>query len=238
MESTIKKTIILIIIIVFYSSFFISAQTKKIDYYSIGYNDALNRNKFDSKYLIEKLSDSLKKITDEDDKIQFVKDTQAYNLGYSAGICEKQGLDYTDIYPIILEYFDDIENYFSNNSKEVFNPGVSAEEYQSQRIVLNWYKNIGVIQTTTSDKNPATVRVNVFLGYKSDETATEAEIKSRTVEIKDYLRRYFRGKSKAELTNPNNEEKLKTEIRNSINDLILSSSKIRDVSFEQLDVIE
>ncbi len=78
----------------------------------------------------------------------------------------------------------------------------------------------------------------MFLGYKSDETATEAEIKSRSVEIKDYLRRYFRGKTKAELTNPNNEEKLKTEIRNSINDLILSSSKIRDVSFEQLDVIE
>ena len=37
---------------------------------------------------------------------------------------------------------------------------------------------------------------------------------------------------------PQNEQKLKIELRNAINDEILSSSKIKDVSFQQLDVIE
>ena len=58
------------------------------------------------------------------------------------------------------------------------------------------------------------------------------------MELKDFLRRYLRGKTKAELSNPNNQEKLKMEIRNGINDKVLSSSKVRDIQFEQLDVIE
>ena len=60
----------------------------------------------------------------------------------------------------------------------------------------------------------------------------------RSVEIKDFLRRYFSGKTAAELKNVDNEDKLKMEIRNGINDKVLSGSKIRDVSFDQKDVIE
>ena len=81
-------------------------------------------------------------------------------------------------------------------------------------------------------------RVNVYLGYKKDDKATSTEITQRSVELKDFLRKYFRGKTAAELKNSNNEEKLKMEIRNGINDKVLSSSKIRDISFDQLDVIE
>ena len=139
---------------------------------------------------------------------------------------------------IVVIVFFTVKIVNKNNSKEVYNPGISAEEYQGQREIYDWYKSIGVIQTTTSDENPATVRVNVFLGYKKDDKVTSTEITQRTVEIKDYLRRYFRGKSASELKNSNNEDKLKMEIRNGINDLILSGSKIRDISFDQLDVIE
>ena len=139
---------------------------------------------------------------------------------------------------IVVVVFFTVKIVSNNSSKQAYNPGITAEEYQGQREVFDWYKSIGVIQTTTSDENPATVRVNVFLGYKKDDKVCSTEITQRTVELKDYLRRYFRGKSASELKNSNNEDKLKMEIRNGINDLILSNSKIRDISFDQLDVIE
>ena len=222
-----KKIILFILLLS--STFVLFAQSRQIDYYSIGYNDAYNNKKFDSKYSIEKLADSLKKISDEDEKIQFIENVQAYNLGFTAGICDKQKIDYTDVYGLIYDY---IKDYVSSS----YAPLVSAEEYQGQSEVYSWYKSLGVIQVMTSDG--ATVRANIYLGYKKDDKATSTEITSRSVELKDFLRRYFRGKTKAELSNPNNEDKLKMEIRNGINDKVLSSSKVRDIQFEQLDVIE
>ena len=96
---------------------------------------------------------------------------------------------------------------------------------------------MGSIRTKTSDVNPASVIVEVVLGYKKDDKATSTEITQRTVELKDFLRRYFTQKSYEELK-PQNEEALRIEIRNAINDSILSSSKIKDVRFMTLDVIQ
>jgi len=115
----------------------------------------------------------------------------------------------------------------------------SSEEYVSgQREIFDWYTSLGVIQTTTCDEPPATVRVDVALAYKKDDKATSTEITQRTVELKAYLRRYFSSKTAAELRNTNNEDALENEIKNGINDKILSSSRIRDVVFQQKDVIE
>ena len=97
---------------------------------------------------------------------------------------------------------------------------------------------MGIIQTTTSDDPPATVRVDVALAYKKDDKAASAEITARLVELKAFLRRYFSSKTAAELRNPNNEDALENEIKNGINDKILSSSRIRDVVFQQKDVIQ
>ena len=117
-----------------------------------------------------------------------------------------------------------------NSAKNAYNPNISAEQYQGEKeeTDYDWYKSVGVIQTTTCDETPATVRINVYLGYK----------KGKRYVRNSRIRRYFRGKTAAELLNSNNEEKLKMEIRNGINDNVLSSSKIRDISFDQLDVIE
>ena len=115
----------------------------------------------------------------------------------------------------------------------------SAEEYVSgQREIFDWYTSLGLIQTSTCDDPPATVRVDVALAYKKDDKATSTEITQRTVELKSFLRRYFSGKTAAELRNPNNEDALENELKNGINDKILSSSKIRDVVFQTKDVIE
>ena len=60
---------ILIILVTFLFVFnFLPAQSKEIDYYSIGYNDAISRRKFNSKYSIENLSKSLKSISSKDEK--------------------------------------------------------------------------------------------------------------------------------------------------------------------------
>jgi flagellar FliL protein len=112
-----------------------------------------------------------------------------------------------------------------------------SEDYKEIAEELEWYTSLGEIQTRTSDPIPASVVVNIFLGYKKEDKATSTEITQRTVELKDFLRRYFTQKTAEELR-PQNEENLKIEIRNAINDSILSSSKIKDVRFMQMDVIQ
>ncbi len=112
-----------------------------------------------------------------------------------------------------------------------------SSEYGSKREVLDWYTSLGQVSTKTSDAIPASVIVEVVLGYKQADKAASTEITQRQIEIKDYLRRYFTELTVEDLR-PRNEEKRRIEIRNAINDDILSSSKIRDVRFLNLQIIE
>ena len=112
-----------------------------------------------------------------------------------------------------------------------------SQEYGSKREVLDWYTSLGQISTKTSDSIPASVIVEVVLGYKQADKAASTEITQRQIEIKDYLRRYFTQRTVEDLR-PRNEENRRIEIRNAINDDILSSSKIRDVRFLNLQIIE
>ncbi|MFI3258006.1 MAG: flagellar basal body-associated FliL family protein [Spirochaetales bacterium] len=112
---------------------------------------------------------------------------------------------------------------------------VSAD-YTPQREVYSWYENLPDIRTKTDDAIPASVVVTVVLGYDLDNTTTSSEITARRIEIQDYLRKYFSSKRRAELT-PQNEDALKLEIKNDIND-ILTQSAIRDVRFLSFDIVE
>lgn len=111
-----------------------------------------------------------------------------------------------------------------------------TEEYSTNRELLDWYTSLGSMRTKTNDATPASVMVEVVLGYKKEDKAISTEITQKSIELKDFLRRYFSQKSAEELA-PQNEENLKIEIRNAINDQILSGSKIKDIRFMQLDVI-
>ena len=125
-------------------------------------------------------------------------------------------------------------------SKNIASAGAipSSEEYVSgQREIYDWYTSLGVIQTTTCDDPPATVRIDIALGYKKDDKATSTEITQRTVELRSFLRRYFNGKTAYDLR-ASNEDAVLNEIKNGINDKILSSSRVRAVEFQQKDVIE
>lgn len=123
----------------------------------------------------------------------------------------------------------------NNTTRQVAIP--TSDEYHVQREALAWYSSLGPIRTRTSDDVPASVIANVYLGYTKEDKAAATELNERKVELVDYLRRYFTEKTIEELK-PNNEARLKIELRNAINDEILSNSKIRDVSFQQLDVVE
>jgi len=112
-----------------------------------------------------------------------------------------------------------------------------SPEYVGKREMLDWYQSLGQISTRTSDTIPASVIVDVALGYKKDDKATATEITGRQIEIKDFLRRYFTEMTVEDLR-PKNEDKRRIEIRNAINDDILSSSKIKDVRFLTYQVIE
>lgn len=136
---------------------------------------------------------------------------------------------------IVVVVFVTMKLVMSNTASQTSLP--VSEEYSPQRELLDWYSAIGAIRTKTSDEIPASVVVNVFLGYKKDDKTCATELTARKVELTDHLRRYFTEKAILDLK-PQNEQKLKIEIRNLINDEILSGSKIRDVSFQQLDVIE
>ncbi|MCR5613428.1 flagellar basal body-associated FliL family protein [Treponema sp.] len=112
-----------------------------------------------------------------------------------------------------------------------------SEEYREYAEELDWYTSLGEIQTRTSDAQHASVVVNIFLGYKKDDKIASAEITAQKIPIRDFLRNYFADKTVEELT-PKNEEKLKIEIRNEINDTILNKSKIRKISFDKLNVVQ
>ena len=140
-------------------------------------------------------------------------------------------------YTVDEDDIDNLDSLFENNTQVTDIP--TSEEYVSgQREIYDWYTSLGIIQTTTCDDPPATVRIEIGLAYKKGDTATETEITQRTVELKAFLRRYFNGKTAAELRNTNNEDALENEIKNGINDKILLSSRVRDIVFMQKDVIE
>ena len=225
-----SKKILIVFSILIFSINCLTAQTKEIDYYSIGYNDAVSRHKFDSKYSIENLAKSLNKISSEAEKKQFVENAESYNLGYASGICKEQGIDSDDYYSMIYNY---IKEYSSTVSVTAI--PTSKEYVSGQREVYDWYTSLGIIQTETSDKK--TVRVDVALAYKKDDKATSTEIAQRTTEIKAFLRRYFNGKSANEIRNINNEDAIENEIKNGLNDKVLSSGRIRDVVFQQKDIL-
>ena len=112
-----------------------------------------------------------------------------------------------------------------------------SEEYTTQREEYDWYTSIDQIRTLTSDPVPASVSVTIALGYKKDDKAASTEITSRRIEIIDFLRRFF-SEQTIETLKPQNEESIRQQIRDQINEDILSNSRIRDVRFTAKDVVQ
>ena len=110
-----------------------------------------------------------------------------------------------------------------------------SEEFKDKRDPLQYSQIIEALRVKTKDSIPASLIVQVAFGYNSNDKSTPQEISSRKVEITDFLRAYFQSKTVAELKQ---EEKIKIEIRNEMNDNVLTRNKIKDVSFTKYEIVE
>jgi len=112
-----------------------------------------------------------------------------------------------------------------------------TEAYQPKRPQLSWFTTIGVIRTRTKDPTPYSVVVNVLLGYDLDSKVAQNELTNRLYELKDFVRTFFSLKTASELK-PENESQLKLEMRTMLNERLLNDARIREILFQQLDVVE
>jgi len=110
--------------------------------------------------------------------------------------------------------------------------------YVGKRPEYNYYDSLGSITVRTSDfPVSASVTVDMIIGYDLNDTAAGQELSSRRPELRDFIRRYFTGKTSAELA-PEREDTLKAEIREMLNNRFLESRGVRIILFNRLDVME
>jgi flagellar FliL protein len=111
-----------------------------------------------------------------------------------------------------------------------------STDYSGKEPIYDWYGNVGEIRGRTSDQVPHTVIVDVKIGYPQQHKQMQAELISRTPQIRDIIRQFFTSK-RAEELRPENEDNLKLELRDKIND-IMTSGKVRRIIFDSFTVVE
>jgi flagellar FliL protein len=110
--------------------------------------------------------------------------------------------------------------------------------YMGKRPTYSYYTNIGTVNTKTKDVDKSyTVTVVMNLGYDQEDVSASSELSQRQYELRDFVRNYFNGKLAEELS-PENEPRLKQDIREILNTRFLDTAKIRLVLFDRLDVME
>jgi len=113
-----------------------------------------------------------------------------------------------------------------------------SSPYVGKRPEYSYYDMIGSISTRTRDfPVPSSVTVEMIIGYDLGDQNASAELVSRRYELRDFVRRYFTGKTAAELS-PEREEELKKEIREQLNTRFLDTARARIILFNRLDVME
>jgi flagellar FliL protein len=110
--------------------------------------------------------------------------------------------------------------------------------YAGTKPFYAWYTGIGNIQVKTRDTTGSySVSVVVNLGYDQEDLTAYSELSGRQYELRDFLRNYFTGKYAHELL-PENETRLKKDIQEILNTRFLDTGKVRNVTFDKLDVME
>lgn len=125
----------------------------------------------------------------------------------------------------------------AGSGKSQTTASAEADPFQPKKPVYSWFTTIGVIRTRTNDPTPYSVVVNVIIGYDLNDKNAQTELTNRLYELKDFVRNYFSNKSAKDLK-PENEQALKKEIRQLLNDNVLHNAKAKEILFQQLDVVE
>ena len=136
-------------------------------------------------------------------------------------------------YSQVLESF--MKAFVGYNEQCILSYLPPSEEFKDGRKPLQYSQIIEELRVQTKDSVTASLMVRVAFGYSSNDKSTPQEIDTRKVEITDFLRSYFQSKTVAELKQ---EEKIKIELRNEMNDNVLTRNKIKDVRFTKYDIIE
>jgi len=109
--------------------------------------------------------------------------------------------------------------------------------YVGKRPEYGYYDSIGSMTLRTRDfPVSSTVTVDMIIGYDVGDQLASQELSSRRFELRDFIRRYFSGKTAAELA-PDREEALKAEIREMLNTRFLDSRGARVILFNKLDLM-
>jgi flagellar FliL protein len=109
--------------------------------------------------------------------------------------------------------------------------------YLGKRPIYSFYTSLGSITTRTKDPDGNfSVTVVMNIGFDQGDTVASSELSSRQFELRDFVRRYFTSKYAADLQ-PENEERLKQDIREILNTRFLDTGKVRIITFDKLDVM-
>ena len=157
------------------------------------------------------------------------------------GTCDECGNKNVKLYKVVDE---DKTLYLCSDCKKSYEINLENEKILSEQSdnvkgkkAYDWYSSISQLETYIVDSEPYIVRVQVVLGYKKNDKKTSSEITSRKIEITDILRNFF-SKQTRESLKTSNERALRLEILKLINESVLENSKILDVRFTNLEVIQ
>jgi flagellar protein FliL len=126
-------------------------------------------------------------------------------------------------------------NIMNDGGKAQTNVTDPSSPYIGRKPIYAWYTDIGTVTTKTRDESSVSVMMN--LGYDQADQVASSELSQRKYELQDFVRRYFAERSSDDLK-PENEERLKTEIKEQINKRLLENARIRDITFIKFDVME
>ncbi|MDR2842506.1 MAG: flagellar basal body-associated FliL family protein [Spirochaetaceae bacterium] len=110
-----------------------------------------------------------------------------------------------------------------------------TESYVAVKPEYSTFTLLDTVSTRTRDPTPYNVAVKMYIQYDQNDTASQTELTSRQWELRDFVRRYFAGKYAADLV-PDNEIRIKNEIKELLNTTMLERARVRNILFDQLDV--
>ena len=117
-------------------------------------------------------------------------------------------------------------NISKDSAFDLFPKAITYDEYKGDVVIYNWYDSLGNIENTTKDgKN---ISLEIVIGYKENDKSIATELESRKPEIQLFLKHFISKKDYTDFS-PLNEDYLRSEIKNGINDNILTSGRIRDI---------
>ena len=117
-------------------------------------------------------------------------------------------------------------NISKDSAFDLFPKAITYVEYKDDVVIYSWYDSLGNIENTTKDgKN---ISLEIVIGYKENDKSIATELESRKPEIQLFLKHFISKKDYTDFS-PLNEDNLRSEIKNGINDNILTSGRIRDI---------